>query len=230
MAASLVEAGLAAHSTGSQQDGASPPPSTAELTAAAAASTAATATAATATAATAVRAPPLYTSRLAAEVEAQALRTSAAVTPVTTSSSAAATAAATAAAAAARSSSSAVRTQQQHPTRETSSSSGGGSLGVHTGATADLSRSSSGPVGSSTSSSAVSSDNPFTMAWGDGWPKRFPALSAYASRAWCRCELFMATSVPMPPDGMCVYAIFTIRACFTRVVICVFLVQKQGCV
>jgi hypothetical protein len=206
MASSLVEAGIAAHSTDSHQDGASPPPSTAELTAAAGT---ATATATTATAAT-VRAPPLYTSRLAAEVEAQSLRTSAAVTPVTTSSSAAATAAATAAAAATRNSST-VYAQQQHPARDANSSSGSGSLGVHTGVTADMSRSSSGPVGassSSSSSSAISSDNPFTMAWGDGWPKRFPALSAYASRAWCRCELFMATSVPMPPDGMCVYTNF----------------------
>jgi hypothetical protein len=202
LAASLVEAGIAAHSSDSHTDSSSPPTSTAS-------SFPTTAPITTAKA----KAPPLYSSAAAADVEAQSLRTSAAVRPVTTSTSAAATAAATAAAAAARSTtSSTTAATKQHPARDTSSSSGSGNLGVHTAATADMSRSSSDPINSG--SSAVNSDNPFTMAWGDGWPKRFPALSAYASRAWCRCELFMATSVPMPPDGTCVNGTFLLHCIF----------------
>ncbi|CAM9232899.1 unnamed protein product [Chrysoparadoxa australica] len=45
------------------------------------------------------------------------------------------------------------------------------------------------------------SKNPFATAWDNAWPEMYPSLAVYASRAWCRAELFMGTHIPLPPDG-----------------------------
>ncbi|CAM9139007.1 unnamed protein product [Discosporangium mesarthrocarpum] len=46
-----------------------------------------------------------------------------------------------------------------------------------------------------------SEGNPFAGSWDNGWPARYPTLAQYASRAWCRAELYMGSNVPVPPNG-----------------------------